>query len=56
MSGENEQKAILQRDRRLAETGEMVIGGGERILCRNGAVASLDPDDLNPAAGDVCAG
>jgi flagellar motor switch protein FliG len=26
---ENEQKAILQTVRRLAETGEMVIGGGE---------------------------
>ncbi len=35
---------------RLAETGEMVIGSGEDTMS-NGAVASLDPDDLRPPPG-----
>ena len=45
---ENEQKAILLIVRRLAETGEMVIGSGEEPMSDNLPWKTWTPDDLAP--------
>lgn len=45
---ENEQKAILLIVRRLAETGEMVIGSGEIPMSDNLPWKTWTPDDLAP--------
>ena len=53
---ENEQKAILLIVRRLAETGEMVIGSGEATYVYRIAVESLDPGRPRPTDGGVRTG